>query len=88
MLGEYFKKGDIIPLSYDLMFKKVFGDENDTEPVKYLLKVILGIEAKEIIILKDEKLDLENYRQHRATVRLIAILEDGTKVGVDLNLNP
>lgn len=36
----------IIPLKFDLMFKKVFGDENDLMPLRELIKCILGIEDK------------------------------------------
>ena len=34
------KKERYIPLWYDLMFKKVYGDEKDVKPLKYLLELI------------------------------------------------
>ena len=73
-----------IPLGYDLMFKKVFGDEKDKRPLKYLLKVVLGIDAKKIRILNNEILG-ESYRSKRTTVDLIVELEDGTKIGIEMN---
>ena len=54
MLQEKTKKERLIPLSFDPMFKKVFGDENDKEPLKYLLKVILEMEVSELRILNSE----------------------------------
>lgn len=40
MKSIYLKEGEIIPLSFDKMFKRVFGDENDTKPIKFLIKEI------------------------------------------------
>ena len=44
----YLKEGQVIPLTFDKMFKKVFGDENDKRPIKYLIKQILDLDVEEI----------------------------------------
>ena len=76
----------LIPLKFDLMFKKVFGDNNDKRPLKQLLKCILDIDPKEIIILNPEIIGT-NYYDKRTTVDLIVKLEDGTKIGIEMNTN-
>ena len=76
----------LIPLKFDLMFKKVFGDKENTKPLKTLLKCILDIEAKEITILNPEILG-SSYYDKRTIVDLIVELEDGTKIGIEMNTN-
>ena len=68
------------------MFKKVFGDKENTNPIKILLKCILDIEAKEIEILNPEIIG-SSYYDKRTIVDLIVKLEDGTKIGVEMNTN-
>ena len=36
---------ELIPLKFDLVFKRVFGDKNDLQPIRCLLKRILNIES-------------------------------------------
>ena len=76
----------LIPLKFDLMFKKVFGDNNDKEPLKLLLKCILDIEPKEITILNQEIIG-SSYYDKRTIVDLIVELIDGTKIGIEMNTN-
>ena len=52
------KQKRIIPLKFDLMFKKVFGNELDQPPLRKLLKYILEIEPKKITILNPEIIGL------------------------------
>ena len=73
-----------ITLKFDLMFKKVFGDENDLRPIRKLLKEILGINPKKIKILNNEKIGIP-YRDKKIEVDLIVELSDGTKVNVEIN---
>ena len=73
----------LIPLKFDLMFKKVFGDNNDKKPLRELLKCILDIEPKEITILNPEIIG-SSYYDKRTTVDLIVELEDGTKIGIEM----
>ena len=84
MLEEKTKKERLIPLSFDLMFKKVFGDENDKRPLEYLLKVVLEMEVKDLRILSNEILG-ESIDSKKTTVDLIVTLEDGKKVGIEMN---
>ena len=76
----------MIPLKFDLMFKKVFGNNEDKMPLKELLKCILDIEAKEITILNPEIIG-SSYYDKRTIVDLIVELEDGTKIAVEMNTN-
>ena len=76
----------IIPLKFDLMFKKIFGDTENKEPLRKLLKCILDIEAKEITILNPEIIG-SSYYDKRTIVDLIVKLEDGTKIGIEMNTN-
>lgn len=84
MVKEVEKTNRFIPLSFDFMFKKVFGDENNKRPLKYLLKVILGMEVKDLRILNSEILG-ESIRSKKTTVDLIVTLEDGMKIGIEMN---
>ena len=68
----------LVSLKFDLMFKKVFGDENDKRHLRKLLKCILDINPKEITILNLEMLSL-SYYDKRTIVDLIVELDDGTK---------
>ena len=80
------KQKRIIPLKFDLMFKKVFGNELDQPPLKKLLKYILEIEPKEITILNSEIIG-SSYHDKRTSVDLIVEIEDGTKIGIEMNTN-
>ena len=82
MLGE--KR--LVPLKFDLMFKKVFGDNNDKMPLRLLLKCILDIEPKEITILNPEIIG-SSYYDKRTIVDLIVELEDGTRIIIEMNTN-
>ena len=76
----------IIPLKFDLMFKKVFGDKNDQRPLRKLLECILGINPKEITILNPEIIG-SSYYDKRTIVDLIVELDDGTQIGIEMNTN-
>ena len=68
------------------MFKKVFGDEKDQKPLRKLLECILGIYPEKIVILNPEILGT-SYHDKRTSVDLIVKLEDGTKIGIEMNTN-
>ena len=80
------KEKRLIPLKFDLMFKKVFGDKEDQKPLRELLKCILEIEPKEITILNPEIIG-SSYYDKRTIVDLIVELEDGTQIGIEMNTN-
>lgn len=79
-------KQDYITLKFDLLFKKVFGSEENLRPIRYLIKNILNIEPKEIKILNSELIG-RPYKDKKVQVDLIVELEDGTKVSVEINTN-
>ena len=76
----------IIPLKFDLMFKKIFGDSKDQMPLKKLLDCVLGINPKEITILNPEIVGTSYYNKG-TIVDLIVEIEDGTKIGIEMNTN-
>ena len=80
------KERPFIPLSYDLVFKRVFADEYDKRPLKTLLNVILNINisTNDITILNSEMVG-KNVNTKKNTVDLIVKLKDGTKVGIEMN---
>ena len=73
-----------ISLKLDLMFKKVFGDNKNKNPIKKLLKEILNIEATDVIILNQELIG-RPYKDKNVRVDLIVELPDKTKVEVEVN---
>ncbi len=82
MLEEETKR--FIPLKFDLMFKKVFANEEDLIPIKKLLKEVLEIVPKEVKILNSELIG-RPYRDKKVEVDLIVELDDGTKVNIEIN---
>ena len=80
------KDKPFVPLSYDLVFKRVFADEYDKRPLKTLLNVILNINisTNDITILNSELVG-KNVNTKKNTVDLIVKLKDGTKVGIEMN---
>jgi len=68
------------------MFKKVFGDSKDKKPLNKLLECILGINPKEITILNSEIIG-SSYYNKGTIVDIIVEIEDGTKIGIEMNTN-
>ena len=81
------KQKEFIPLYFDVLFKKIFGDPNDLKPLRYLLKVVLNIEPIEIKILSPEVIG-EKYKTKRTYLDLLVKLDDGTKISIEVNTNP
>ena len=77
-------KENWVPLKYDLMAKKVFGDKNNTKPIKYLLKQILDIEAKSIKVLNNEIVGIP-YKDKKYSVDLLVEIENKVLIGVEIN---
>ena len=75
---------ELIPLKFDLVFKRVFGDKNDLQPIRCLLKRILNIEPKEINILNSEIIG-KPYKDKNVNVDLIVTLEDNTHIMIEIN---
>ena len=73
-----------VPLGYDLMAKKIFGNKNDIEPIKLLLKLILDLNVKKIEVLNNELID-RPYIDKKNSVDLLVELDDNTVVGIEIN---
>lgn len=74
-----------VPLKYDLMAKRVFGDEKDTRPIKFLLKQILDLEVDDVTILNNELID-KPYKDKKYSVDVIAEVK-GKKINIEVNTN-
>lgn len=81
------KTREFIPLYFDVLFKKIFGDPNDLKPLRYLLKLVLNIEPVEIKILSPEVIG-KKYMTKRTYLDLLVKLHDGTKISIEVNTNP
>lgn len=72
-------KNNYVMLGYDLMAKKVFADQNDIEPIKLLIELILGIKADKISILSNEIID-KPYINKENEVDILVEVDDNTMV--------
>ena len=81
----YLKEEEIITLSFT-MFKRAFGDEKDTKPIKFLIKAILDINVEDIKIYNSELLG-ENYFDKKNAVDFIARINNNNIVNIDINTN-
>jgi len=45
---------EYVPIYFKDLFKTIFSDESDLEPLKYLIKQILDVEVNDIKIIKDK----------------------------------
>ena len=75
-----------ITLKFDLMVKRIFGNDKDKEPIKKLIKEILNIETDKIKILNSEMIGIP-YKDKRIIVDLIVELEDKTIIAIEINTN-
>ena len=75
-----------VPLGFDLMTKKVFGDSNDDKPIKLLLEIILGIKVKKVTILNNELID-KPYKDKKTSVDLLIESDDERVIGIEINTN-
>ena len=73
-----------VPLGFDLMAKKVFGNQDDIKPIKILLKRILGMNVKKVIVLNNELID-RPYVDKKNMVDLLVELDDNALVGIEIN---
>lgn len=84
MVDELVKIERFIPLSFDIAFKKVYGDPKDKRILIRLLDLILNIKIKNLRILNSEILG-DRVNSKRTTVDLIVEIDDGTKIGIEMN---
>ena len=85
MKSIYLKEGEITPLSFT-MFKRVFGVQKDTKPIKFLIKAILDINVEDIKIYNSELLG-ENYFDKKNAVDFIARINNNNIVNIEINTN-
>ena len=73
-----------IPIRYDKMYKKIFISNNDKNLTDLLIKETTKINSKIITLLNLEIINYP-YQEKNTTVDLIAKLEDGKMVEIELN---
>ena len=45
---------EYVPIHFKDLFKSIFSDESDLEPLKYIIKQILDVDVNDIKIIKDK----------------------------------
>ena len=75
---------EIVPVGFDLVFKKIFGIRDNNKYIKHLLKKILKKEPKNIKILNSEFIG-DNYNEKDIVVDFIVEIDAGDKIGIELN---
>ena len=74
----------LITPKFDLVFKRVYGSEDNNIAMKVLIKEVLNITPKKITILNSELIGTP-YVDKKVYVDLIVELEDKTKVIIEVN---
>ena len=77
------KKG-WVPLKFDLMAKKVFGDNKNQNQIKFLLKQILNIDPLYVKVLNTKVID-RPYKDKKFEVDLLVKIDHKTYVGIEIN---
>ena len=86
------KTKQLIPMSFDLLFKKMFGDENHKERVSYLVSTILNIPYEEVkdnieILPNDKKLNNKKTKRQAQDVVVRIILSVNKRISLEMNMN-
>ena len=86
------KSKKLIPLSYDLLFKKVFGDYEHKERAASLVSVCLNIPYEEIvnnieILPNDKKLRNKKDKRQEQDVVVRIVLSINQRVNLEMNMN-
>ena len=77
-------KEKLITPKFDLVFKKVYGSENDNIPMKVFLKEVLNLKPKKIEVLNSEVVGMP-YKDKKILVDLIVELDNKEKVVIEVN---
>lgn len=85
-MARILKEGELIPLIYDKMFKKVFGNPDNPEPIRYLIQCVLKEKILNVQLLPQDIIG-DNHNDKKNSVDVIVTLEDGRKVIVEANTN-
>ena len=80
------KEKKYIPFYYDVLFYKVFGDDNDTTLLQRLIELSLNIKVKEIRILNGKMLS-DKFKNKVSYLDLYVKLDDDSKVSIEVNTN-
>ena len=75
---------EIVPVGFDLVFKKLFGICDSNKYIRHLLKKILKISPKKIKILNNEFIG-DSYNKKNIVVDFIMGIDNGDKIGIELN---
>ena len=75
---------EIVPVGFDLVFKKLFGISDSNKYIRHLLKKILKISPKKIKILNNEFIG-DSYDEKNIVVDFIVEIDNGDKIGIELN---
>ena len=75
---------EYIPIYFDALFYKVFGEEKRIDALKYIIEQILNVKVKSIRILNGKILG-NKFRTKRSYLDLLVILNDDTKLSIEIN---
>ena len=78
------KQKEYIPIYFDALFYKVFGEEKRIDALKYIIEKVLNVKVKSIRILNGKKLG-NKYNTKRSYLDLLVILNDDTKLSIEVN---
>ena len=80
-----------IPITYDKIFKKVFGDPNNTDKLAYLLSTIFKIQFEDLkdnieIIESEKRVNKVNERMSKSDIVLNIKFSSFGKVNLEMNV--
>ena len=75
-----------IPLYFDALFYKVFGEEDKLDSLIYLIEQTLEVKIKDIKLLSGKVLG-DNYKTKRSYLDLLVSLNNDTKLNIEINTN-
>ena len=82
------KEQKLVPLSYDFMFKALFGSEKNKHLLAFLINTLLNINIKEEdIIIKNNELIKLNKLDKKKTVDLIIHVKNIGYINIEMNRN-
>lgn len=87
MYNKFNEKQSKLQYNSDV-FKKVLGDKSAEEEIKDLFKETMGIEVKDVTIIRDKALENPKMLDHVANAYLIITFKDDTKKIIQLKVNP
>lgn len=91
MCNEIFEEQKIIPISFDMVFKKMWGDPNGKQRLEAFLSIMLGIPYEKLkgkveIIESEKRIDNKNIKRQRFDIVAKVKLNVYGKVNLEMNL--